>query len=182
MTVLILHGIQGSPNENWFPWLKGQLEKKGHTVLLPELPESDNPDRKDWLKTVTDILLKTSLDDLVIVGHSLGVVTALDFLENAKAKVNALISVSGFAYDYGSSLNAYFLKERIIDFKKVKEHLRQAFVIYGDNDPYVSQEALKSLAENLEVTPKVIPNGGHVNSTSGFTSFPYIVEIIDGLE
>ncbi len=36
-TAIILHGTLGSPDGNWFQWLKEQLEEKGFMVWLPPL-------------------------------------------------------------------------------------------------------------------------------------------------
>lgn len=178
MTVLILHGIQGYAGIHWQQWLHDELIKTSDTVLMPNLPDSDHPDRKEWLKTVEKTISGVDLSKLVIVGHSLGVTTVLDLIEKLETPIAALISVSGFAEDYGAKLNSYFLKEKSIDFSKVKKNLRQTFVVYGDNDPYVPQEILKSLAENLGIKPKIIPNGGHLNTNAGYTAFPYLLEII----
>jgi predicted alpha/beta hydrolase family esterase len=62
---------------------------------------------------------------------------------------------------------------------RVKEHLDKSYVIYGDNDPYVPQKTLHDLAESLGVTPIVIHNGGHMNTDSGYTSFPRLLELFD---
>ena len=37
-TVFIIHGSYGHPGENWFPWLKDELEKIGHRVCVPQFP------------------------------------------------------------------------------------------------------------------------------------------------
>ena len=36
--VVIIHGANGSPEENWFPWLKKELETKGIEVIIPQFP------------------------------------------------------------------------------------------------------------------------------------------------
>ena len=176
MIILILHGIGGHAGIHWQRWLHDELAKAGHEVIMPNLPDSDHPDRKTWLKTVKENIKDINPSDLIIVAHSLGVTIALDLIENTPVK--ALISVSGFAYDYGAELNSYFLKEKTIDFEKANRNLKQAFVIYGDNDPYVPQEVLKSLADNLKVKPEIIKNGGHLNTDSGYKTFPRLLEII----
>jgi hypothetical protein len=34
-TAIIIHGTGGSPDENWFPWMKTQLEEQGYRVFVP---------------------------------------------------------------------------------------------------------------------------------------------------
>lgn len=179
--VLILHGIDGYAGIHWQAWLYDALEKKGYRVFMPDLPNTHHPDRKEWLKTVTSYATLVAPESLILVGHSLGVTSMLDFLENTKKKVRAAVSVSGIAEDYGSELNSYFLREKHIDFTKVREHVEKAAVFYGDNDPYVPQETLKYVADGLGITPIVIPNGGHLNTDAGYTQFPQLLEIIEQL-
>ena len=35
---IILHGSFGSKDGNWFPWLKGVLDKQGKKVDVPQMP------------------------------------------------------------------------------------------------------------------------------------------------
>lgn len=182
MTILIIHGIGGHAGIHWQQWLHDELIKNGYAVLMPNLPNSDHPDRKEWLQIIKDEIKDIDPQELIIVGHSLGATTALDLLEEINGKVKGLISVSGFAEDYGVQMNSYFLSEKHIDFSKVKEHVENSFVIFGDNDPYVPQNELQSVADQLGVVPKIIPNGGHLNADAGFTTFPYLLEIIEKLK
>lgn len=181
MNILILHGIEGYAGIHWQKWLQEELLSDGHEVIMPNLPNSNHPSRSEWLDTANKLMENCILKDTVIVGHSLGVVTALDVIENISSPVKALISVSGFSKDLGSELNSYFMKSKTIDFSKVRRNIGKSFILYGDNDPYVPTEALRGLAEELNVEPKVYKNGGHLNTDSGYTTFPDILKIIKEL-
>ena len=179
MDVLILHGIGAAPGAHWQSWLGARLSELGHRVLMPTLERADHPDRAQWLATLHGELGNVVTRNLVIVGHSLGVTTALDYIEQLDESVGCLVSVSGFGRDYGSDLNSYFLKSNTIDFARVRRHLSGAHVVYGDDDPFVPQSALRQLALDLGVEPVVVQQGGHLNTDAGFTTFPLLLEIIN---
>lgn len=125
MSVLILHGIMGKAGENWGQWLHDQLIERSYNVVMPNLSDPDHPDRKKWLDEITAHMEGLG-SDTIIVAHSLGVTSALDFLEEATNPVKGIISVSGFADDYGLELNSYFLGEKTIDFNKVNKNIDNA--------------------------------------------------------
>jgi len=178
MTVLIIHGIGGYAGIHWQKWLYDKLIKGGYDVLMSDFPNPERPNRKEWLQIVKEEIRNIKPQELIIVGHSLGVTTALDLLEQVSGKAKGLISVSGFAEDYGAKMNSYFLREKHVDFAKIRKHIENSFVVFGDNDPYVPQKKLQIIADQLRVTSKIIPNGGHLNTDAGFTTFPYLLEVI----
>ncbi len=183
MTVLILHGVGGYAGIHWLQWMHDELVAESYTVIMPTLPNSDRPDRKQWLQVIKNAVKDVNISELIIVGHSLGVPAALDFIEQVGGKVKALISVSGFSDNYGSPINDFYMREKNIDFVKVKEHLEKSFVIYADDDPHVPQTSLQLLADSLGVEPIVIPHGGHFNSDTKFKKeFPLLLEIINNIE
>lgn len=181
MQVLILHGIGGCAGIHWQQWLHDRLTEAGHTVLMPNLSDADHPDRTTWQKEVERALENTNLSQLVIVGHSLGVATALDVIESLPAPIKGLVCVSGFAVAYGAELNDYFMKEKLIDFEKVVPNAGKPFVFYGDDDPYVTQQALQGLAAALYVEPNVVHQGGHLNTDAGYMEFPELLEAVQAL-
>lgn len=174
MNVLILHGIMGHAGENWGQWLYDELTKRAYSVTMPTLSAADHPARKKWLEEITAIMEPLG-SDTVIVAHSLGVTSALDYLELPGHQVKGLVCASGFSDDYGLELNSYFLKDKDIDFGRVNRNLEKAAVLFGDNDPYVPQSSLRLLASNLQVEPIVIPGGGHLNAQAGFSEFPQLL-------
>ena len=41
--VFLIHGLGGSPSENWLPWLGGELQKLGCRVFAPPVPFHGEP-------------------------------------------------------------------------------------------------------------------------------------------
>lgn len=181
MNILILHGIDGHAGIHWQQWLYDQLAAAGHNVVMPDLPDAGHPDRHTWLGTVQLCMATLDPAETIIVGHSLGVTTALDYLEELDGTLLGLVSVSGFYYPLGSELNEYFMQEKVIDMERVQAHTRNVYVVYGDDDPYVPQPALADVAEKLDVQPLVIPNGGHINTSAGYLELPQVLAFITEL-
>ena len=51
---IILHAMDDSPNNHWYPWLKSQLEQKGYDVWLPQLPDDKNPQISVWVPFIME--------------------------------------------------------------------------------------------------------------------------------
>lgn len=178
MYVLILHGIQGKAGKHWMQWLHDQLVLKGHQVIMPTLPEPDNPNPQEWRSKIAELLKGIDNSQLIMVGHSMGVPAALDYLQNVNKPILGLISVSGFSRDYGAELNTEFMSQLNINTTEVAKLIKHKMVIFGDDDPYVPQEELQNLANELEVESLIIPNAGHLNTSAGYTKLPQAVEFI----
>lgn len=71
MNVFIIHGSWGNPKENWFPWLKSELEKLGHKVFVPKFPTPIGQKLDAWLNIFKDY--DNGLDrNSIMIGHSMG--------------------------------------------------------------------------------------------------------------
>lgn len=177
-TVLILHGINGFAG--WQENIKKYLIAKKYNVIMPVFPNWDHPDRVKCLQTVKDSLKGIDRDNLILIGHSLGATIACDYLETLDCPIYKFISVSGFADDYGSMLNSYFLKEKSVNYRKVVLNTKKRIVVYGDDDPYVPQTILFGFAKDICANDVIIvEKGGHLSTGSGFTEFPLLEDLIN---
>ena len=92
--ILIFHGTEGYPKENWFPWLKQKLEKMGHTVKVPQFPSPPDVPAKiaEWFK-VLEKYEQYLNENTIIIGHSLGGVLALRLLEKISHPIRTAVFV-----------------------------------------------------------------------------------------
>lgn len=176
-TVLVLHGVYGFAG--WQNWLSDQLTKKGYQVIMPNFPNPDHPDRMECLQLVKTLLQNIDPANLTIIGHSLGVATACDFLETISIPIACLISVSGFGKNYGEEINDYFMKEKDLNYNIIIQNTKQRIVMYGDNDPYVPQDTLSEFAHDISADDiYIVENGGHLSTSAGFVEFPLLLDVI----
>jgi leucyl-tRNA synthetase/predicted alpha/beta hydrolase family esterase len=192
--VLLIHGISGDSNDNWFPWVKPRLEAKGYEVLIPDLPNSQRPTIAEWTKALNKLGI-TKEDNLSIIAHSLGGPTAIEFIYKNKLPVNKLILVAPVAKEIGkknwdalTSEEYAFVKPILQRFSKSNEHvpaiakLVENTVLYlSDNDPYIPL-AVKKSYKALQPKVEVLKKHGHFNAGSGVLEFPKILDEFSQVE
>jgi predicted alpha/beta hydrolase family esterase len=177
MPIFIFHGVGGSPQENWFPWLTRELEKLKQEVIVPQFPTPEGQTLDNWLKTLERYNDKLT-PDTILVGHSLGVPFALNIIERHPVKAAFLVAgftgIAGNIFDEGMKTFA----QRDFDWRKIRKNCPRFFVFHSDNDPYIALDKAEELARNLGVEVIMIPGGGHLNRGAGFTEFPLLLETI----
>ncbi len=77
--VIIVHGLGANSRDNWFPWLKGELERLGCSVTVPDFPNSNNPKLDEWLTEFHRHNKKID-ENTILIGHSLGCAFILNAL------------------------------------------------------------------------------------------------------
>ena len=178
--VLIIHGSYGHPKENWFPWLKSELEKLDCNVFVPKFPTPKNQKLDTWLKVIKDYdqyLDKRS----IVVGHSMGCALILRKLELSKTLVKSVFLVGGFTKDlwngkYSKIIDTFFAKP--FDWKEIKQKTKNFVIYQSDNDPLVPISMGKEIAKNLKGELIIVKNAGHFNEESGYKKFEALLEKI----
>ncbi len=177
--VFIFHGTKGHPKENWFPWLKRELELLGCNVFVPQFPTPENQDPEHWFevfKKYEDLYSP----DTILVGHSLGGAFLLRVLEKYDTKIKA-------AYCVAAPIGILPLKnykgdkpfiEEPFDWELIKTHADKFYVFHSDNDPLVCLGNGEELAKNLGVDLILVKNAGHFNTEVGYKKFELLLENI----
>lgn len=176
--VIIIHGWEGNPECNWFPWLKKELEKVNFEVSIPFMPNTFHPDCTKWTQYLSKIINKPD-KDTYLVGHSLGAITILKYIESLKEgeSIGACILVAAFSEPIGfNELSSFFNKP--LNYNKIKSKSNKIVVINSDNDHYVPLKQGKLLEEKLSAKLIILPNSGHLNEGNGFFKFPLVLELL----
>ncbi|MBP9717692.1 alpha/beta fold hydrolase [Candidatus Gracilibacteria bacterium] len=88
--VIIFHGTGGSPQENWFPWLKNILQERGIEVVIPQFPTPQHQTPENW-HAVMEPYLPLITPETVLIGHSLGGAFLLRVMEKLHVQVEMAI-------------------------------------------------------------------------------------------
>ncbi|MBI4084928.1 MAG: serine hydrolase family protein [Candidatus Liptonbacteria bacterium] len=183
--LIIVHGWDGHPKANWFPWLKRELEKKGFEVLVPQLPDPGTPRIEKWVAKLAETV-GTPDENTYFVGHSIGCATIAHYLEKLpeEVKVGGAIFVGGFFKELTNlsgpeeeKIAENWLKAPI-DFQKVKSHLPKSIAIFSDDDPWVPLDNVDDFRDKLGSEIITKKGMGHFNEDAGFIELPIVLELI----
>lgn len=176
--VFIIHGFQATPESDWRPWLKENLEAQGDVVELLKMPTPFDPILSEWVKTISDAVQNPN-EDVYLVGHSLGVPTILNYLEslNKGEKIGGAVLVSG---SYKPVIEDEDPEERKcdhfadheFDWDTIKNACEKFVVIHGDDDDLVPLYHAEYISKMLECELKTVKGGGHLNSESEWFELP----------
>ncbi len=184
--VFIIHGWDGYPEEGWFPWLKKELEARGFSVIVPQLPRPDEPRINNWVPKLTEVVGKPD-EQTYFVGHSMGCQTITRYLERLPedAVVGGAVFVAGFFKrltnleddDVVRSVADEWLKTPI-KLGAVKLHLPKSIAIFSDDDPYVPMDNREDFANVLRAKIIVENKKGHFSGSTGTTKLPVALESV----
>ena len=176
--VILVHRWYGSPEADWYPWLKQELESKEITVLVPAMPTPDAPEIKTWNSALAKAVGKPDMDTYLI-GHSVGCQTILRYLEQAAAtaRVGGCVFVAGFFDLQGIETEE---EERIakswletpINCNKIKTHTKRIVTIFSDNDPFVKVDQAKLFEQRLQAKTIIESKKGHFSGSDGVKELP----------
>ena len=180
MKAFIFHGTMGSPTGNWFPWVENELVLKGWDVSVPSFPTPENQSLDSWLDTFQNCDNAKNAD--VFIGHSLGATFILNLMVKKLIQPSQVVLVStvtkSIDIEEFDVLNSTFIQDDF-NWDSIKKTATNISIIHGDNDPYVPLSHAQELSKQLQTPLKIIEDGGHLNSETDYTTFPYLLDIIN---
>jgi len=144
---VFIHGYGGDAQSNFFPWMKQELEAKGHTVVLLDLPNTDKPNVKEQADFLKE---KISFNEnTVIVAHSLGGPVAFRILENLGAPIAKLILADPVfrpEFNDGERSDVTASDSFVFDFEKIKANADAISIISDAKHVTIKKEHIDELS------------------------------------
>ena len=172
---LIIHGTNGYPEENWFPWLKRKLEGEGYKVFVPQFPTPENQTPEHWFATLQPYEFD---EETILIGHSCGGAFLLRVLEKLQVKIKTAVFVAASA---GIKPIKYYevdrpFVEKPFDWEKIRSSAEHFFVFHSEDDPFICVENGEKIAKEVGVKLIKLKDAGHFNAKAGYTKFELLME------
>lgn len=183
--VFIIHGWTGHPDEHWAPWLSQKLEEKRFRVLQPAMPGTDFPKMNEWVSYLKD-QIGSADRDTYLVGHSIGCLAILRYLEKYKESIGGAILVAPWATLTPEAFPTDADKAVVDDWTtasfnwdEIKKHCSRFLALLSEDDPDVPYVENKLVFEK-HLRAKIITfrDKGHFIASAGVLT---LQEALDGL-
>lgn len=177
--IFIIHGTGGHPQENWFPWLKQELERLGCRVVIPQFPTPENQTPETWFNVLEGYRADYTANT-ILVAHSLGGAFALRVLEKYPIRIQA-------AFFVGTPIGVRPIKNwegdqpfigKPFDYDAIRSRARRRVVFHSDDDPWVGVGNGIELASRIEAEFVHLTDAGHFNAKAGYNRFELLLEKI----
>ena len=174
MDVFIVHRWNGTPEGDWYQWLKGELEKRGFEVFIPEMPETDKPSIKKWVGKISEAA--SASDEPYFVGHSIGCQAILRYIESSGKKSSGVLLIAPWLHlkdaAFETDSDRKVAEEWIsipIDLGKVKSSIRDCRIVMSTGDPYVPVGDSKIFRDGLNAKINIMPISKHFTGEEGYS-------------
>jgi uncharacterized protein len=174
--VVLIHGNGGGkPTDNWFPYLKTELEKKGIEVLAPQFPDSDLARASYWLPFLKNELKAD--ENTIIVGHSSGAIAAMRYAEKNRLLGSVLVGTyhTHLGYDKEKQ-SGYF--DTPWDWKAIAQHQQWIIQFASSNDPWIPIDEARHVHDKLHTEYYEYTDQGHFGGDYEKLAFPELLEAL----
>ncbi len=173
---IVIHAWEETPNGQWLPWLKKQLEKIGYRVDVPEMPNTKEPKLNEWMETLVSL---SPDENTVLIGHSLSNSLIMKYLERPEVKVKSVLLVAAWDWlmEDVKKFHQTFFKNGF-NYEAIKSKHIPITIVNSTTDPWIDFERSKGLARKLNAKFITVENAGHFMARDGYREFPLLLKLI----
>jgi Predicted esterase of the alpha/beta hydrolase fold len=165
----------GGPNDNWFPYLKDELEKLDISVVASEFPDNILARESYWIPFLKNVLHGDK--NTILVGHSSGAIAAMRFAENNELLGSVL--VGAYHTDLGLPTEVqseYF--NRPWNWEAIVNNQKWIIQFAAVNDPWIPIEEARFVHDKLHTEYHESLDQGHFGGDYQKLNFPELFDAI----
>lgn len=186
MNCIIIHGCPSDKekamdpetrnyDKHWMPWIKRELISRGIKTEIPLMPEPWQPNYDKFRDEFEKYYVG---EDTILIGHSCGCAFLVNWLGEAKKKINKLILVAPWKIAYrkdGSDKDFY---EFPMD-EAIKSRVKKITIFTSDNDYKDGKKSAKIYHQGLGGKIINLKGRGHYTLRDmGTEEFPELLKEI----
>jgi predicted alpha/beta hydrolase family esterase len=148
----------GSPQDNWFPTVKNELETAGLKVISEEFPDNDLARSSFWIPFLINDLKAD--ENTILIGHSTGAIAAMRLAE--KQLILGSVLVGAYYTDLDlqkEKQSGYF--DTPWDWKSIQKNQKWSILFASQDDPWVPIKQARYIHMHLNCEYHEYKNEGH---------------------
>ncbi len=162
----------GDTNQNFFPYLKTELEKLGIKVISPGIfPDSEIGRESIWMPYIESL---NPDENTILIGHSTGAIAAMRYAQNHKILGSVLIGTYHTHMGIQSEIDAEYF-DSPWDWEAIKNNQQWVVEFNAIDDQFIPIEEARHVAKMLDADYYELENGGHFYPQD---TFPEVIEAI----
>lgn len=175
MKVIFLPGNGGcTPKDNWFPYVKNELEALGITVIDKDFPDNDICRAQYWLPFIKEL---GADEQTILIGHSTGAIASMRFAE--ENKIFGSVLVAGYHTDLEDEKekqSGYF--DTPWKWEQIKNNQKWIIQFNATDDPWIPITEARFVHEKLNTDYHEFTDKGHFGVDYHKKDFPELIEAL----
>jgi len=169
----IVPGLGGSGNDHWQTYFE-KTQPDFHRV---DQKDWDHPDISEWVENVDKAIAGYDPESVVLVAHSLGCLTVVQWAGKYNRKIKAALLVA----PPDPEVLIQKVSKKLFEVSLTDKILFPTTLVASTNDPWATIERARYYAQKWGSEFINVGEAGHINHLSGFGSWDEGLEILKKL-
>lgn len=165
----------GSPNDNWFPSVKEELENMGITVIAEEFPDNDLARETVWIPYLLNELEVN--ENTILVGHSSGAIAAMRLAEQQPILGSILVGAYHTDLDMEKEKESGYFN-RPWNWQNIQKNQNWIVLFASQDDPWIPIEQPRYIHLQLNCEYHEYKNEGHFGGDYDKLTFPELTHAL----
>ncbi|MEO8637589.1 MAG: alpha/beta fold hydrolase [Candidatus Taylorbacteria bacterium] len=172
--IIIPGNGDSEPNENWYPYVKNELEKMGIATVNEKFPDAMLARSAYWLPFIKEL---GADENTILIGHSSGAIASMRYAE--KNKILGSVLVGAYHTNLDNEMekkSGYF--DAPWNWEAIKKNQKWIVQFASRDDAFIPIHEARFVHENLNSEYYEYADQGHFSHDKERTEFPELIHAV----